>query len=217
MSQQGANQDEAGGGGDDGGDGGSSSRGKVKIPVSSYKKSDGTKVSQYKRSIPARSGGGKRATRDDGDGEGQQDDTPPADPRGHPKKPATETPRYTMEEYVAMAIEDHANAVNALVDGNELDEALVRGDAASNAAAQIPEEELGPAGFEDFLQDLEDEARENNVLNSDIVQSIILNASEQRYHDDAPGSWKKHSLQCHLQKAGLPRTTLKVQSQQYIF
>lgn len=110
-----------------------------------------------------------------------------------------------------------ASAIDQLVEGNELDEALVARDAAANAAAQLPEEDLGPPGAEEFLDDVYNEASQRGILDSNDVQSIMKHTNDHRYDDEEPNAWGKGTLVPHLQMAGLWDAALKVQSMQYKF
>jgi hypothetical protein len=217
MTQRGANEEEA----DEGTttSNGKGSNGKNKVKVGSYKKSDGTKVSDYQRALPGRAANAvdakKRSASDQEEEEGN--DAPPKDPRGEEPE-MKRIQQMSVEEYLEMALQDQEKAINTLVTGHKLDEALVAQDAHTNAAiADAPVEEKGPAGFDDFLAQLQAEAESRGLMGSDVVQSIVTNAMNRRYDDDEPGAWGKGSLVPHLQMAGLYDTALTVQSMQFKF
>jgi hypothetical protein len=205
MANQGANDD------DDQG---------AKIKVGSYKKSDGTKVSDYQRALPGRASNAgdsnKKRPASDSEGNGN-DETPPKDPRGT-EPDMKRIQQMSVEEYLEMALQDQTKAINALVTGHKLDEALVAQDAQTNAAiAEEPVEEDGPAGFDAFIAQLQAEAESRGLEGSDMVKSILTNAMNRRYDDEEPGAWGKGSLVPHLQMAGLYDTALTVQSMQFKF
>lgn len=173
-----------------------------KVHVGGYKKSDGTKVSEYQRAPP---GGTKRS-----------------DQEANGERPKTEgsllkKPLMSVEEYLDMALKDQAAALKYMADGDPVNQTLIEQDAASNSAAQIPEEAMEPPGLDQFLVDIQAEATHKHMLGADIVQSIIKNATEHKYDDGLEGSWGKTSLVPHLQMAGLFDTALLVQSMQYKF
>jgi len=92
----------------------------AKVRVGSYKKSDGTKVSDYERTHPgrgrnegkgaARSGRGeKRQTREgeaDDKSNAQTSTPPPVHPSGDPKEPEFKKPLMSVEEYLELALRD---------------------------------------------------------------------------------------------------------------
>lgn|SRR6185369_16467616 len=167
-----------------------------KIHVGGYKKSDGTKVSDHERSLP---GGTKRPGQEKEGGS------------------LLKKPLMTVEEYLEMALRDQGAALKYMADGDPVNQELIEQDAASNQAAQIPEN-MDPPGLDQFLVDLEDEARRKGLLDVRDVQSIFKHAAEHQYNDsDDPRAWGKGALVPHLQKAGLFDTALMVQSMQYKF
>ena len=189
-----------------------------KIHVGGYKKADGTKVSEYARAPP---GGAKRPA--------EEGDTPT------PEGSFLKKPLMSVEEYLDMALKDQATSRHALcpssinhvlpkaaalrymADGDPVNQTIIEQDAASNAAAQIPEDPMEPPGLDQFLVDIQAEATHKHMLGADIVQSIITNATQHKYDDEVEGSWGKTSLVPHLQMAGLYDTALLVQSLQYKF
>ena len=179
-----------------------------KVHVGGYKKSDGTKVSEYERAPPGSAQPGKRSAPDT-----------PTNPDGKREAGQSEfkRPLMTVEEYLELALRDQAEALQRLTEGDAEKRALVERDAAVNAAAPTAESvSRGPPGIDQFLDDVQAEAQHKGMVESDVVNSIMRNAVETKYNDEG-GEWGKGSLVPHLQMAGLFDTALAVQSLQYKF
>jgi|WetSurMetagenome_2_1015567.scaffolds.fasta_scaffold00597_7 hypothetical protein len=212
----------------------------AKVHVGGYKKADGTKVTQYERAPP-----GKRSA-PDGEQQGDQGKPEAAVDPVSPTDGAALKKRLPMspEEYLEMALRDQATyrslrkiigvagsdglvyanrwemqaaALDYMAGNDPVNKAIIASDAASEAAAQIPENDPQPGGVDQFLADLEAEATARNLTASKTVYDIIQNALNHQYDDEAPPPYGKGCLVPHLQMAGLMDTALTVQSMQYKF
>ena len=191
-----------------------------KIEVGSYKRSDGTKVSQYKRTAPpanaADEPAGKKESGKKGAEPGKKSGTgEAAAPDGSQKKPTM-----TVDEYLAQPWVDK---IRQQIGQDKEAAGLVQKDTArakqhaEQNAAILKEQQGEPGakgGYKEFHSALV-KTLESRGFTNENGMAILKQLENGDYHDT--GSMQKRSLVPHLGMAGLEDLAKDVMNQKYIF
>jgi hypothetical protein len=184
-----------------------------KIAVGSYKRSDGTKVSQYKRTAPSEEPASGKKKGQDAAGGGKKSSETAAEPA--PKKPSM-----TVDEYLAQPWVDK---IRQQVGDNKEKAGLVQKDTArakhhaEQNAAILKEQQGEPGekgGYKEFHAALV-KTLESRGFTNENGMAILKQLENGDYHDAGP--MQKRSLVPHLGMAGLEDLAKDVMNQKYTF